>query len=101
MSTISVKRIEPVPGNTFTADWTSTREDRRIVNWIPDTCSNRSSSIAEFDIELNFEETTALLNGHLGILDNMLKERLKIDLLERYNIISFVNLKKNTEYMSA
>ena len=29
MSTISVKRIEPVPGNTFTADWTSTREDRR------------------------------------------------------------------------
>ena len=92
MSTISVKRIEPVPGNTFTADWTSTREDRRIGNWVPDTCSNRPSSIAEFDIELNFEETTALLNGYLDILNNMLKERLKIDLLERYNIISVDNI---------
>jgi hypothetical protein len=88
MSTISVKRIEPVPSNTFTADWTSSREERRIGNWLPDTCSNRPSSVAEFDIELNFEETTALLNGYLDILNNMLKERLKIDLLERYNIIS-------------
>ena len=88
MNSISVKRIEPVPGNTFTADWTSTREDRRIGNWVPDTCSNRPSSVAEYDIAITFEETTALLNGYLDILNNMLEERLKID-LRRYNIVSF------------
>ena len=53
---IYVKRKDPVPGNTFTADWTSTREQRRIGNWVPDTCSNRPSSVAEFDIELNTDE---------------------------------------------
>lgn len=78
-----------MPGNTFTADWTSTREDRRIGNWVPDTCSNRPSSLAEFDIAINFEETTALLNGYLDIFNTMLKKRLKIDLLSRYNITSF------------
>ena len=88
MNSISVNRIEPVPGNTFTADWTSTREDRRIGNWVPDTCSNRPSSVAEYDIAITFEETTALLNGYLDILNNMLEERLKID-LRRYNIVSF------------
>ena len=88
MNSISVKRIEPVTGNTFTADWTSTREDRRIGNWVPDTCSNRPSSVAEYDIAITFEETTALLNGYLDILNNMLEERLKID-LRRYNIVSF------------
>ena len=88
MNSISVKRIEPVPGNTFTADWTSTREDRRIGNWVPDTCSNRPSSVAEYNIAITFGETTALLNGYLDILNNMLEERLKID-LRRYNIVSF------------
>lgn len=90
-NSISVKRIEPVPGNTFTADWTSTREERRIGNWMPDTCSNQPSSIAEYDIEINFNETTALLNGYLDIFNDMLRERLHIDLLSRYNIVSFNN----------
>ena len=45
---------------------------------------------SEFNIAINFEETTALLNGYLDILNDMLKERLKID-LRKYNIVSFSN----------
>ena len=89
VNSISVKRIEPVPGNSFTADWTSTQEDRRVGNWLPSTADQHPSTVAEFDIDINFEETTALLNGYLDILNDMLKERLHIDLLDRYNIVSF------------
>jgi len=60
INSISVKRIEPGP----------------------------SQFKSEFNIAINFEETTALLNGYLDILNDMLKERLKID-LRRYNIVSF------------
>ena len=91
INTISVKRIEPVPGNTFTADWTSTREDRRIGNWVPDTCSNRPSSIAEFDIAITFEETTALVNGYTQIFNDMIQNRLKIDLFNTYKIMAVNN----------
>jgi len=72
---ISVKRIDPVPGNTFTADWLNNTSG----------ADTRPSTVAEFDIELNFEEATAFYNGYLPILDNMLKARLGID-LKRYTI---------------
>ena len=88
---IYVKRKDPVPGNTFTADWTSTREQRRIGNWVPDTCSNRPSSVAEFDIELNMDEYTALVNGNVSITNDMLRERLHIELVRDYDIVSMSN----------
>jgi hypothetical protein len=84
-NSIRVKRIEPVPGNSFTADWSSSREDRRIGNWVPDTHSTRGSTVAEFDIPLNFYELTAIANGYLDIARDLLKDRLGID-LDRYTI---------------
>ena len=45
---ISVKRIDPVPGNTFTADWLNNTSG----------ADTRPSTVAEFDIELNFEEAS-------------------------------------------
>ena len=84
-NSIRVRRKEPVLGNSFTADWTSTREDRRVGNWIPNAYSTRPSTVPEFDIPLNFEELTAIANGHRLILNNMLKDRLNID-LSRYTI---------------
>jgi hypothetical protein len=56
---------------------------------LPSTADQHPSTVAEFDIDINFEETTALLNGYLDILNDMLKERLHIDLLDRYHIVSF------------
>ena len=85
MDYISVKRIDPVPGNSFTPNWSNTTNCAMTTM---DKCPTRPSTVAEFNIELKFEEITALLNGHLNILDNMLKKRLGIDLLERYDIVS-------------
>ena len=76
MTTLTVKRIDPVPGNTFTADWSNNTSG----------VSTRPSTVANFDIKLNFEEATALFNGYLTLLDDMLKKRLGID-LGRYTIM--------------
>lgn len=87
---IKVKRIEPVPGNSFTADWTSTIEERCIGNWIPDTHQTRPSTVAEFDIELNLDEVTAAVNGYWTMLEDYLFDRLKIKLFDNYTIKTLV-----------
>jgi len=76
MTTLSVKRSEPVPGNSFTSDWLNNTSG----------VDTRPSTVANFDIELNFEEATALFNGYMTLLDDMLKKRLGID-LGRYTIM--------------
>jgi|TARA_R110000851_G_scaffold42194_6_gene105115 hypothetical protein len=89
-SKLSVKRKEPVPGNSFTADWTSTREERRVGNWLPSTADQHPSTVAEFDIELTNDEDTCLYNGFTDILDDMLRKRLNINLLDHYDLVKVV-----------
>ena len=89
MHKLTVKRIEPLDGNTFTADWANnTRGDYQDL----DKADTRPSTVANFDIELTFEEATAVYNGYLAILDDMLKARLGID-LKLYNIVEINEIK--------
>ena len=87
MTKMSLKRKEPLDGNSFTADWANNTRGGAAGDLSLSDASTRPSTVANLDIDLNFYEVTALLNGQTMILEDMLKDRLGINIFTNYEII--------------
>jgi hypothetical protein len=88
---IKVKRIEPLAGNTFTPDWSNTT---KCAMTTMDKAPSRPSTVAEFDVPLNYKEmqlaldNTDTMNESWNLLNAAVLERTGMQIIGVFELLS-------------